>query len=256
MSVKIIGKKLLDVGSYNRIVIREQKEGYIVNVSGKMPTYPTIKTYCSLSNNLKDKSDSEKIIELVDYFLRNNTINLVMNRGCIPYYCELFNVIKGHSELDLKLRSEELMCIPEMIRQKYLQDRISFMEDNKDVKTFNLYRAAYTAYDKVEDDEEEEISFNFLTNRDGSLIPSEKKFLEEFIFDKFFRGEQPTSLEYKSILYRPFNRYTYSGYYLTNDNVKVGIFNEQLFEEVDGIVDKYAAESDKFKEKQLKLEGI
>jgi len=200
VSVKIVGIKKLNANVYDKMVIREIDNNYIVNVTGNKLSDKFIVSSYKLSDSLKNISDNEKIISIVDSFLENTKINNIdMLVLCIGYRGE-FILVEGTRKLYLQINNDDLLKrIMKMIGDKYNRDRFEYCmdSDSSNINSFNInfcdkvssYNRYFISCDdctgcKNNDNYcDKYIEFK-LIYKDGMIANFDKIFIERFIYDK------------------------------------------------------------------------
>ena len=185
--IKYIGKKHLNSNFYEKIaLIRKSSDEVIVRVKvderfKKLKTEKTSTPY--ITDTISKLSDTEKLVELVAYFLRNNTI------------CELNQekeelVIKATSGRQLTLKIEGNKKIQQMIIEKYNMDRLKFISST-DISTINIVGthldkyyhicSKTSSYGVSEDfDEKKEVFITYSSNN-GVICSFDQKFIDDYV---------------------------------------------------------------------------
>ena len=262
MSVEIKGIDFLDRNNYDKMIIAVKRNNYIVEVIGIEKEYKTIDRDNRWSNILDSKSDEEKIEELINYYLDYSNINEINQYEFIPCYDGLFYGIKGTRQLYMNLNNVKFKDIYSRIQTKYINNRMVFLEKNKDIKNYSIGISRGTSYKKEQ--------YNYLPDsitiklqgcinqRNGikDIVQEEKQFLQEFLYDKFSEQESFAHIEDRNLHSEDCENYVNLGYHVTCGDLSIGIDNVELLPDVVHVVEKYNKERKDAKIKQLKLEGF
>lgn len=257
MSVRIRGLNLLDSNLYQRMIIREDLSGnFQVSVIGEKPRVPMIPTSFLFSDDLKRKKDTEKINLLIEHFLRYSRVSKLERNAYLDYYRGDFQVIKGDRELDFQLRNPELKNSIKMIENKYLNDRLAFCEENKDVSNILLRSNWDVYYQKGNDYRDDYLKFYLQENR-GALVGREQRFLQEFLYHRFCEIGEFVLLRDRSYLHNlpDGTLITYGASYVCG-NLNLWTMSEPVTSCVEEVVEKYNEELTTQKKLQLKMEGF
>lgn len=256
MSVTIKGKRNLDANDYERMVIRHQGEDYQAIIKGKTK-YKKLTTRSKISEELKGKTDDEKLLMLVKYFLDYSKISFVRDEEIYPYYDGRFSIAAGSRKIDLQISKKCKYNLPKMVLKKYINDRLDFVNDMSSVSNYEiLVNSTYSSYEIKDEDIEPCIRFNLIA-KEGILFDFEREFLRNFIGGILENSTEEASVERKrkeapnSRIYLENESYFYCG------NVTVKLFkNADMISEVKSMVYKHNLIIHKEKAKQLKLEGF
>lgn len=188
--IKYIGKKHLNSNFYKQVSLKQEEahinvravvdERFKNSLSLKLST-PVI------TEQIKKMDDYEKVKELIQYFLRNNTIcEILQNDGEII----VTSTASRKLVLQLGVKYQELV---HLILAKYQNDRLQFVnsceEENiyiqisqvgkhfKIVKNVSNYYAGICKYDG-----ETALVLTLLTNKNG-IVSWDKKFIVDYIKD-------------------------------------------------------------------------
>ena len=254
MNIKINGKSKLDSNDYERLVIRYSDEKYLVNVNKKRTSFPTVKLNNIFSDRLKKVSPEEQVIEIIDYFLRNNQINEISDFKYLSHYEGVFTAVKSN-------RSIMALQIPRRIKNddilnniifKYRNDRYNFLEKNKNINSFEISiekdSSSYSRR-KLWDNEDYESYIKLCIRKSF-----DDKFLKEFLFEKLYEQGYNAYLKESFIINNDIG-YIGLGWYILCGNLKIKV-DEKIVPFVMEIIKKYNLEINDIKKKQLKLEGF
>lgn len=186
--------KCLDDKSYKKIVIIEEdvNKSYRVDITEKDERVPK-----QIPIGLN--KPSEKIKQIIYYFLNNNTITSISKHQIIDDYGRLFDVISSEEAL-LALR---LFCDKKILSDcadKYIMDRKQFLDDRKDVIKYDVNLSNYSSNYKeknLKTNEEKVIQLSLIT-KDGNIWDKDKKFFENWILEKLH--EQGSVAKYIDLL--------------------------------------------------------
>ena len=245
--MKIEGQKYLDKNNYSSIIISLLNEEYKVYVNCKKD-YDSIKSECSLMEELKTLSSNEKILEIVEYFLRNNKIIEFVEVELEGYRGKFIDAYSSNGRLlALKLPDNEFgYLIGKKILNKYYSDRNEYCLNNDVTKIFTSFVGKGTYYGNNE---------LCLLSKYNELLSSEVNFLKEFFLTKL-DYEHKAKIEYldrEEI--HGFNEVLYTFPYLICGDLKIQILDSSILEDVSIIIEQYNQELDRVKEKQLVLKG-
>ena len=282
MSVKILTKERLNANNYNKMIIREVDCNYIVNVSGERLTDQYTSLSYKISDNFRKMEDEEKIICIVDTFLRDTIVSSI-DTGVFYSGCrEQFIMVFGTRKLYLYLENSKLLrTIVKMIKDKYNIDRYKYCNNNS---SDNLYEISLNSkgasYGRkciscencagcIEDDDISPSYIQFkLMYINGNIASFDKKFLERFIYDKLWEYGKLANLTEETHDIKV-GGITKIGKCIDSYNIICGDlvikFNcttfskKYVFELISGIVNRYNSELkevNKYKKRQLKMEGF
>ena len=257
MGVKINGEKYLNANNYKRIMIREEEEGYKIDITPLDKEFKTIPNYYKLTDDLKKMSSEEQIIEIVDNFLRNSYISKLEQKSFLDHYSGRFDVVKGTKELDLRLFNSNLIEVNQKIINKYRQDRYDFCELNQDVNNYYITtNKDISSYEKVDTNRETCIKFTFV-HKGAKLRKIEEEFLYNFITGKLYNIYE----EAKTVKEKIHSNYPECDINLMPCLV-CGDFRMRIncdvivSDMINNAVNRYNEERNIAKRKQLKLEGF
>jgi len=255
MSVTINGLKSLEANDYERIIIREKNGKYQIDVKPPKNKIKTSKANWYLSNDLNGKTAEEKIVLIIDSFLRNTKINYVHNNKYLSHYDGKFSGVTGTRELYFQLFTEKLGNIPKMLMDKYFKDRLEFCVLNNAITSYNIWSTSRTSsYERVDANYGSSITFHLL-QKNGKLANFEKKFLADLIEEKLYESGEKANLERKIVDYEETGTIDF-GYFLTCGNLIMRLREQIIVNEVTEVVNKYNKERETVKKMQLKLEGF
>ena len=242
--MKIEGKKYLDKNNYNKIVIDLLGKEYSVKVKCSKD-YNCIDSDYLFTDELNNLNDNEKVIEIVEYFLRNNKIFEIADTN-LKGYEGGFSIAYSSPDrlLAVKLPDNEFgKLIGNKILKKYYDDRKLYCLTN-DIKSISSSYGKGTFYgdNKV-----------CLITKYSELTKSEELFLKELILDK---------LDYEHRAYFDFlesdtgiEDIKFKAPHLVCGDLKIRFGSESIIRSVDKIVYAYNCELRKEKEKQLVMKG-
>lgn len=253
MGIVLNGKKKLDSNDYQAIIIRKLEKGYIVNVQKKRNPSNTEQQTIKFSSSLKGLTDDKQIVEIIEYFLRNNKINRLEDYGLMHCYEGSFSLVKSNkSTLALQIPKNINNCdIAKKILDKYRSDRWEYLYQNSDVSKYEIYTSSYSSYSsyeltKKETEKEKHIKLNV-----NSL---DTKFLEEFFKEKLNEIGEYASVD-QDYVFSKDTGYVILGTYLSCGNLRIKLDKKNI-PMTEKIVNEYNKELESYKEKQLKLEGF
>lgn len=212
MSVKITEKGKLNANAYNRIVIREVDDGFSVKVSGSKLSDEYISVSYKLSDSLREISDNEKIIFIVNSFLENAKISSIeLGASCMGCSGE-FIKIGNERQLYLQINNPELLkIIIRMIKGKYDRDRYEYCNNVNFNNSYSIFlKSNVSSYDRefvsCSDCTLSEINNNCqdcpknvrfkLLYGNGKIAKFDRMFIERFIYDKLWEeGIEASILE-------------------------------------------------------------
>jgi len=208
MSVRIEGVKNLNANNFNEIVVLQNDENdYIVKVLGNKINTVNNK----FSMEIKDMSDEDKIVAIIQRYLDNFKINSVNAPIFLSDRDGKWIVIGGFGNNVLKLRlfGSKFNNIFNIIRDKYLNDRYDYFW-NEDINSVKLrldsdcssYNVGFVDCDDCKNEEpcyisednlcESYVELAMKTDRNGNgVVDFEKDFIKEFLYHKFSQiGEE------------------------------------------------------------------
>lgn len=258
MSVKINGLKKLDANFYEKIVIKDSEQGFLVNVSGNLTKLDTVHVGDKVSSRLKDISDEEKIKEIIEYYLDYNKINTI-------------NVSRSSDEILIKsLEGKTLIIqssspftdnIKKSLFDKYNKDRCDYCYSSKNVKVICLDVSwESSSYEMILDEKSNKgnLCLTLKTGING-LVSSETKFLLEFILNKI--SECNEKIEIISVFDLDYKNGVFGEWYsLLCGNFEIYFSKRKdllwIFELVDEYNKKINNDKLDIKKRQLKMEGF
>lgn len=259
MSVKIQGLKYLDSNWYEHIII-EQNLGvssYAIKVKDKNSEIDKIIVTMpeKLSTRIQNLSDEEKVQEIVNYYLENNTIMCLRNQEILPYYQRLFTMVKSkNSYLAFKLYCDKKIlydCV-----DKYNSDRNSFLETHKDVLHYEVWttenESSYQQYCL----KEQRIIRLHLLKKNGNLWEYDKRFLRQFVLNKLKQQGVPAEIIKPSFCFKGMEVYIDGQPRLICGNLVINLSEGLLRHTIQKVVDEYNESLEKTKVLQLKMEGF
>lgn len=254
MSVRILGLNLLNANCYNNITITEDNNNYKVYINRKKKENSLSleeKTKYTPSFSIEGKTDEQKVINVVSKFLEYATINKIT--GDYMSYNSKHQAISGTRQMKISLFNPKLRIIPQMILNKYLEDRMRFCGQNKDIKHIIINEKPYSSYDLNED------SIRLDLMKKSSVIEEvEKQFFKEYISEKLNEIGKVATLRYSHTIFVVNNKRILIGYInVVCGNLKIDIeANFELLELIKEIVENYNRELSENKIMQLKMEGF
>ena len=245
--MKLEGKKYLDKNNYNRIIMDLLNDEYSVKVKCSKD-YSTIKSDTPFSDELKNLTDSEKIVEIVEYFLRNNKVVGLAEVG-IPHYKGRYSIAYTSPDkfLAVKLPDNELgKTIGRRIVKKYYNDRKEYCLNN-DITNIScassIIRGLSYGDNRI-----------YLSGKFQELEENEYQFLKWLILEKL-DYEHEARIDWLKVDSDIRDVSYIEPYLICGDNVKILIHYEHILRSVAKIIDGYNNELRKEKEKQLVLKG-
>lgn len=196
MSVKIMGKKELLAGQYQDIIISENEQG---NFNIKVRPHELFKVR-ELDDSYRhieiQGTDIEKINQVMDYYMNNNTIFMVTQNGRLRNYSGEFVGINAYDTfingyvsvgpaLYLKVQNKHLEKKYIELINKYKEDRIRHLNKilnckkiyvKLDLRTSSYYINGDKAYVHL-------LSRIKENNFELECLPSEIVFLEQLLFE-------------------------------------------------------------------------
>lgn len=272
MSVKIDGIRRLRANYYNRLVIEEELVygNYQINVDGNKINYETETVGNKFLKEFKNKTDDEKIKEIVEDYIRNAKICGITDLISLSdFNGKTFNIVYGnfgYRQMLLRLFGKDFKDVFNKIKNKYYQDRFDFCYADRGIKTFNISTcttgSAYTInLDKLYKGAKEEWFKDIcLKEKNFSLDDSEKKFISEFIIDIFSKFDEEIQVEKIYDNEYEFTRNDVLGYIFRCGDVKVYVPKYEPLLFINVIVYNYNQSLKMNREnvykKQLKMEGF
>ena len=191
--MKFDGKKHIDTGMYENIKITDRNGEVEVKAEPDKQFknfYPDKISRPSLTDKIKDLPDEEKVKEVVEYFLRNNTIYKIKQENNVI-------TVYGISERKLRLSlSHKYSDLIKLIVSKYAEDRVKQISEINTCKVKFYLNYEITSYFVVEkknklNQYENVLYINLLTNSNGKVINFDSEFIDNYI-NKFISScEEP-----------------------------------------------------------------
>lgn len=191
--MKFDGKKHIDTGMYENIKITDRNGEVEVKAEPDKQFknfYPDKISRPSLTDKIKDLPDEEKVKEIVEYFLRNNTIYKIKQENNVI-------TVYGISERKLRLSlSHKYLDLIKLIVSKYTIDRVKqISEINTRKVKFNL-DSTTTSYCIVEEknksgEYENVLHINLLKQPNEEVIKFDSEFIDNYINEFINSCEEP-----------------------------------------------------------------
>lgn len=200
MSVKILTKERLNANIYNQMMIRKIDGNYFVNVSNEKNSDECTSLSYELTDNFSKMKDIDKIICIVDNFLKDTEINSI-ETGVLYLGCdEKFIKVSGTRELYLYFENSTLIRnIVKMIKFKYSMDRYKYCNINScdnlyeiclDSKGGSYGRRCISCEDCAGCMEDDDICPSYIQFKlmyvNGNVANFDKIFIERFIYEKLW----------------------------------------------------------------------
>jgi len=264
METKIVGQKHLDSNLYERIIIgNKQKDKNTILITAKTEKYKNVETIKTTSKtfmeSIKDIREEYKLEEIVDYFLRNNIIYTVKEDNGIMALSTSGR--KLHCKAYFKKDDYQIVRkLNNLIIEKYKNDRLLFLEANKEVKNYRITTSAnIIAYNQPGDFVE--LSLLSLRQQDKSweLAEFEEKFLKEFIYEKIVEENEYATIKYRECYNSYFGEIFLSPcfkIYCGELEFYLYDFSRKLERELGIMIMNYNYSREENLKRQLKLEGI
>lgn len=281
MSVKINTKEKLDMNAYERIVIIEKNTGFWVKVSSSKPSedysFPSYK----ISDDLKDNTDYEKIVLIVESFLNDTLVDTIEFGATYYGYAGNFIKISGDRALYLQIKDNNLLRkLIKMVKMKYQQDRYNYFADSSDNNLYSIRFcnevSSYTVKpilceacdgcDKLDNVCPNYVEFKLMYN--GDILHFDKMFISRFIYDKLWEQRVPAKVIANVREDKTYNGMStmniLEGYGIVCGDLRIN-FNcsracdEYVITICNNIVNRYNSELEKInkvKKRQLVMEGF
>lgn len=202
MDVNISKINMLDSFDFDEITITEISKDYfeiLVSVNKKVFRDEIF------NDEFDGLSSLDKVVAIIQKFLNSFKISgvtkflvLYYNNGKYPsIYAQ-----NGNKQLHLKLINSQFRCISKTIMNKYFNDRYDFLFNNN-INLLQLQSDDFiskyesVALDCIEhleqidgfdlDDINECIKYTMMTDADGNIAISEREFIKEFLYYKFWQ---------------------------------------------------------------------
>lgn len=254
MSIKINGLKYLDANDYSRIIVRQSPYKFQVDIKpGKHSELPKIGSDYKMSSSF-DRTDEVGTIEkIIESFLRNATIDTVIDPAVLPLYDGNFSVVKGTRELDMRLFNQHFKSIGRKVMDKYILDRLVFCEENKDINRVELYTTSRTSsYVKKDGNFGNYMQFYLKTNN-NKLMGFESEFLKKFLMEKFISEDKSAIIREETFHSVTQDTDISLGMYVTCGNFVAKITSSAIKPIVSEVVCKYNQNKEEQESNQLKL---
>lgn len=281
MGVKIFTKERLNSNFYSKMVINEVNGDYLVNVSGEKSDEDCVSLSYKISDNFRKMNDEDKIISIVDSFLKGTEINSIKTIVFYPGRKEQFILLDGSRMLYLHINNSKLLkIIVKMIKEKYSNDRYKYCINNSSSNLYQIklsnregsYSSEFISCDDCVGCMEDSVCSKYIEFKlmysGGNIVPFDKIFIERFIYDKLWEiGKVADIIEdTRDIKVANGDKV---GKCINSYNVICGDliikFNctefsrKYVFDLCNNIVGRYNSELlevDNYKKKQLKMEGF
>jgi len=273
MALNFNGLNLLDSNRYDNIMIRglltENRQDFQVDVKSLKTDFKGL-PFCfkfkgeavmtKFSEQIRDIDDKEKVIEIVKKYLEYSQISEIKNLSRLPYYKGWFNVIRGTRNLYLQIYGSDTEIIPSLILKKYIDDRLMFLNDNKDVNLYQIdvgYNS--TSYEIKKQEDKEYIRLS-LFSKDYMISEFEQHFLKDFILDKLYRSGMDARFVYITSINQFTKNINNYGYHIVCGDLVIYFHSigrdASLLEQIKTYLQEYNESLKQNKMMQLKLEGF
>ncbi len=259
MDLKFRGQKYLNDNTYEYILIsNEKRQKDYLAVTAKTDRFKHIQMQETSTPEfltyIKNLDSYEQITETIKYFLRNNTIcHIDTVEGIIVYSMDGRKLnFKASLMMD---NIKRLKDIPQLIKDKYQNDRYRFLDNNEVISKYIIRGEEYMDYHRNNN----EIIISLLENKFGILVEWEDKFLMEFIEEKLFsRGEYIQLDTARSCNFDNGGSYCVPAFILRSGDLIVDIqgISKEYKSKIKEMIMEYNNNLFNEKELQLKLEGI
>lgn len=251
MAIKNEELKKVYNNDYNDIIILEDKLNtdyrLIINNNSNEQNRQIQLVMNGVLDRVQTLPESQKVEEIIRYFLNNDRIVSFSDTQIIQGYLYLFNIIKGE-KTSLALR---LFCDKQVLSDcanKYAYDRQKFLEEEKDVTCYEMFTSESTSSYVEETYFGKKIIQLTLIKKDGKLWNKDNKFLRSWILEKLKEQDEKAKIEYHD-----FNN---GVPVLKCGNLMIYLPDKLLQHLVRNIVNEYNKKLERPKMLQLKMEGL
>lgn len=254
MAINITGAEFLDDNNYKGIIINENNKEYEIIVNGPYnnKTFDLEKKFYS---TLNDKTDIEKIIEIIKLYLKENKITeLNDNRRVKCLSGEYLLAGDGNKYLSILTKKFKYGAIYDTIINKFYYDRDEFFKQNKDINRIEINMKGYSTYKVKKDVYGDYLELN-LFSTEGVLTIEDEMFLTKLIYNKLKESNHPVELENKNLYSEEIEAYYNLGYDLTCGNIYMSINNADLLPTVTKAVVMYEKQKENLENKKVKKEN-
>ena len=249
--MKLVGKKRLLANNYNQVIISEKEGEIVCKVKSKKDVKGNVVN--SLSNELKDKSDSEQLLLIVNEFLRNNKIvNITDLKYLSNYNSSFIEVLTSNNrKLDIET-SLNIECISEIVSNillKYNIDRYNKIYNNINNinKIFILFENKSSGYTVItEKDKKNDNIVIKCAKINNKINENDTEFITNFIKELLCSCEGVAD-SFEILAHIKVNIGDKSIWFDATDKLILGVVME--------IISNHNKEFKECKKKQLKLEG-
>lgn len=244
MSIVIKGLHNLIAASYKQIIIEEKENNYSVQIKGDGLGFH-LSVSPKINSTLRKYSEEERINYVLDEFLQSETIAYIQDGVTPQNHTGEYSCIGTSTEKELYIRvfDRNKKIKLKKIFDKYDSDRQAFCEKNSDIDFIELNTTRWASYSVLNG----YIQFNLLSNKNGVIVPFEKKFLNDYLYKRFSEEGEVAVIENKNV--DTFGNDEYSdlpyinlGYYVTCGNLVISLDGPMLLPEITEIVSKYNSE--------------
>ena len=251
--MKINGKEKLNRNDYDKVLIDLTGKEIKVSATSKC-SYKTMPSGNKFSKTLRGLSDEEKVLEIVDLFLRSYKINEINDLEHIDHYPGYYSTAKAN------YNSESVILGVKLPEGNELSHKIM----KKIIESYkrNLYEYAFSENAEINGISNSPYGCEFNKNDDVIVLLSKKEdyqdiisageyaFLEELILSK---------LDYKNLAYLqgeftncPYHPLRFHVIYLHCGDLKIKI-SEPIRDYVFNIINKYNRELEKRESMQVRI---
>lgn len=187
----VIGQKHLNLNDYDTIVIDDlihPKIGYTIKVANKNNKKNNPRSAMTLedfSSNLKGLDATERITTIIDYFLQNNLICSLMQENGV----NVISIDKKCLTIKAFFQKEDhqfLSITSQKIYEKYIQDRMCFLQQNEEIKKYSVVANFQTmAYTMQEEKEKNGLQIDLFKTVNGNLKKEENAIFKKICFRQF-----------------------------------------------------------------------
>lgn len=245
--MKIEGIRKLDSNYYEDIIIRDG----LVNIKGKKYSFIDYNNK-SLSDNIKGLDDNGKTLEIVKYYLRNNTISSISEREYLSHYDKTFVGVSSLGKRSMYLQIPKNNEISNIITDKYMLDRYKTVYGRE----YERYEFD-TKYKRSEYKVEDKVIKISLAHNDKGIPSFERIFFEELLLSLFKDSEV-----YVEPIYYDLNGkdgcegQIFVGYFIKGTDKIIKVDGNLVKNPLSFIINKHNEEIKNCKRLQLKMEGF
>lgn len=196
MNIEIRGKKYLNSNLYDNIVVGDKKNNEdTILITATSKEYKNVETIAmtgkSFIDSISHLSSQDKVLEIINYYLRNNNLQLIDGKEGIHIFSTSGRRLYIKSSL---LDKQMKNIILKEIMKKYREDRLMFLEENTEVRSYEIYGTSGLEHLIYHDGT---LGIGMLLYSNNSIGEQQLKMLKKFILEKLCSIGEKANIVYR-----------------------------------------------------------